>query len=52
MGVGQGFPNTTLGPYEIMIPQSFAEFFKWTPEQPEVVMTFDLLQMLISSEGN
>lgn len=32
MNVAQGFPNISLTPYDIIMPQSFAEFFDWSEE--------------------
>jgi hypothetical protein len=32
--VAQGFPNISLAPYEIIIPQTFVDFFEWKEEQP------------------
>jgi hypothetical protein len=52
MGVAQGFPNHTLTPYDIMIPESFAEYLGWTKEQPYILMTFDILKMFLDSEEN
>jgi hypothetical protein len=52
MGVAEGFPNTTLQPYEIIIPKTFAEFFGWSEDQPYIIMTFDLLKMFLNSDEN
>jgi hypothetical protein len=52
MNVAQGFPNSTLSPYDIIIPKSFADFFGWSQDQPYVTMTFDLLKMILNSDEN
>ena len=50
MGVAQGFPNTTLSPYDIIIPKSLAEFFGWSEDQPHITMTFNILKMILNSD--
>jgi hypothetical protein len=53
LGVAPGFPNISMEPYDIVIPQSFADYFGIQNAESfnnKILVTIDLLKLLALSD--
>ena len=49
LGVAPGFPNISMEPYDIVIPQSFADYFgiqNAESSNNKILVSIDLLKLL------